>query len=422
MVHKGLLVILDGLGDRPVPALSQLTPLEAARTPVLDELVKRGMAGLVTHVLPGIPVGTQLGSGLLLGLSPSDANGLSRGMVQAIGAGAAMREGDVALRGNFASVRWDRGRGEIVDRRAGRIIEGTAQLVAAVDGITIDDGVTATVKPSTAHRVAVVLHGEGLSDAVSNTDPGSGNAKAGILVSHALERENEAAIRTARLVNTFVEKTYDILDAHPLNEQRRAEGLFPANVIITRGAGHLRSIKNVLQHLGIRTAVVSGEETLHGLGRLFGFDVILRPEFTADVHTDLRGKVSAVLKTLATHDLVVLHIKGPDVCAHDQDPLGKKAFIEAIDSALEPLLEQSLVIGITADHSTDSTTGRHTGDPVPALISGRHIRRDRVDEFGESTCYTGGLGMLSPMGFLCTLLDQMNQLKNVSSKSLRYFQ
>ena len=420
-VHKGVMIILDGLGDRPISSLGGRTPLEAAQTRSMDWLATEGLTGFVSHIAPGIPVGTQTGSGLLLGLPRADIGKISRGVVQAIGAGLVLEPKDIALRCNFATLKPGAGRLEIIDRRAGRISERTKELADVLNGLHIDDNIEIIVKATTQHRVSLVLRGEELSEAVSDTDPGSGEEQTGVLLSRPLEAENPSAVRTASLVNAFVEKSHSILNDHPINREREEKGMLPANGLITRGAGRYRDLKNLIQHLNISTAVVSGEGTLHGLGRLFGFDVIVNPAFTATPETDFSEKVKAVLQALETHDMVVLHIKATDVSAHDKNESQKKSVIEAIDAAIKPLLKTNLVIGVTADHSTDSSTGRHTGDPVPSLIFSRHGRKDDVVAFGESACLHGGLGTISPMAFLCTMLDLMNRTHNFRPDEAGYF-
>ena len=121
MATKGLLIILDGLGDRPQPQLEGRTPLEAARTPHLDALVSAGLCGLVDPLQPGLPVDTHTGSGILMGLAPESARRLARGPVEAAGVGFSVRPGEVALRCNFASVESTGERWHVLDRRAGRI-------------------------------------------------------------------------------------------------------------------------------------------------------------------------------------------------------------------------------------------------------------------------------------------------------------
>ena len=112
---------------------------------------------------------------------------------------------------------------------------------------------------------------------------------------------------------------------------------------------------------------------------------------------------------LDDHDIVFLHFKGTDTTAHDHRPDQKRAFIERIDGALEPLLSEDVVIGVTGDHSTDSTTGRHSGGPVPALLAAPSGRYDHSKEFSEREAMSGGLGQLSSSSFLRSMLDHMNR-------------
>ncbi|MCG8081188.1 MAG: hypothetical protein JAY73_09250 [Candidatus Thiodiazotropha taylori] len=123
---------------------------------------------------------------------------------------------------------------------------------------------------------------------------------------------------------------------------------------------------------------------------------------------------------LQENDLVYLHIKATDIASHDMDPTGKREILSKIDDAIAPLISDELVIGITADHSTDSNTGRHTGDPIPSLIYNPCGRVDGCRSFSESACATGGLGRINSLGFLITFLDQMNQLENFRPKDGAY--
>jgi 2,3-bisphosphoglycerate-independent phosphoglycerate mutase len=411
-MQKGLLIILDGLGDRPSPALGGATPLEAANTPHLDALASAGLCGLVDPLIPGVPVGTHTGTGILLGLVPADARRLARGAIEAAGLGLLVEQGDVTLRCNFSTLVADGGGLRIVDRRAGRIRHGTDQLAAALNHIPLQNGITATLHPATEHRAVLRLAGLGLTGAITNTDPGFDGVSARVLLSQPLGVDDPDGVRTARAVNSFVREAFQRLVNHPVNVYRQAQGLPPANGIITRGAGMVQTARNVLHHFGVKAALVAAERTVIGLGRLFHFTVINEKGFTGACDTDLNGKIRAAIGALDSHDLVFLHIKGPDLCAHDLDPLGKKAFLEAVDKALMPLLGRDLAIAVSGDHSTDSNTGGHCGDPVPSLLFAPLGRRDAATAFGENTCMQGGLGRITGASLLLTLLDHMGCLHN----------
>lgn len=419
--RNGLIIILDGLGDRPVPVLDGATPLEAAHTPNMDELVSRGRCGLIDPLYPGVPVSTHTGAGVLFGINTRDAYKLPRGPVEAAGTGLPIMPGDIALRCNFATLRVDADGLEVIDRRAGRIHEDTTELAEALQEITLEDGFSASVRPATGHRAVMRLSGPGPLPVVSDTDPGSCPGRSHVLTCHTLDTDNPLGEQTANAVNAFIRAAHQRLDGHPVNRKRIQQGLLPANGIITRGAGSIRKLHNITHHLGLSTALVAGERTIIGLAHLSNFAVICRPEFTSMSDTSLEAKVSATLAALRDHDLVYLHIKAPDIFSHDRDPEGKKAFLERVDEALAPLLTRDIVIGVSADHSTDSNTGRHCGDPVPSLLCAPAGRRDLCREFGETQCISGGLGRISARGFLLSLLDEMGRMQNYRTLDSPYF-
>ncbi len=419
--HKGLMIIIDGLGDRGIPAFGGLTPLEAAQTPNLDRLAGAGLCGLIDPVFPGMPVGTHTGMSLLFGLPRQAALKLPRGPVEASGLGFSAKEQAIYIRCNFATLKRDGEQFEILDRRAGRDSVGFERLAAEAGEFDLGDGIRASLHPATQHRVVLKLSGDDLSPDISNTDPGNHYRQRGVQRCAALKPEDPRAQRTAEALNRFTRLVHERFEPHPINRQRIARGLLPANGVICRSPGKLPNLATLLQHFGIRAAVVSGEETVLGLGNLFGFTQLRDPAFTALPDTDLTKKVETARVALRDHDLVFLHIKGPDICSHDLDPAAKRRLLERIDDAIAPLLHETLAIGVTGDHSTDSNSGRHTGDPLPGLIYAPQCRVDDCREFSEKRCAAGGLGRIDSSGFLLTLLDQMNRLENLKLEDADFF-
>jgi len=409
--YKGVVIILDGLGDRGITQFDGKTPLEAAHTPNMDRLATAGQCGFVDPLLPGLPLSTHTATGLLFGLPVKMAAGLTRGPVEAAGIGIANDPAAVYLRCNFATLEKVDGRYRILDRRAGRINAEKNGLAEALFDLDLGDGISARVYPATQHRGVVKITGPELSPLVSDTDPASQYKTLGVRASRAVGAK-PAAIRTAQAVNRLTELAYQRLSAHPVNRSRQQAGLPVANGIICRSAGRLPKLHTQIAHLGLRCAVVAGEKTLLGLAAMLGYTQITSPTFSSLPDTDLADKVVHAQAALREHDLVYLHIKGTDICSHDLDPRGKQALLERIDEALAPLLMEELVIGITGDHSTDSNNGRHTGDPVPSLIRAPQGRIDRCREFSEDACCLGGLGRINSQGYLTSLLDMMNRLEN----------
>lgn len=408
------MVILDGLGDRPCAELDGLTPLEAAATPNLDRLAGRGLVGLIDLVYPGLAVGTEAGIGVLFGLRPPDEL-LPRGPLEAAGVGLEVGPGDVAFRCNLATV--GPGGGDpfhlpLLDRRAGRIDAGTAELCAALDGADLGHGVEASLRPAAQFRVALRLRGPGLSPRVSDVDPGGGALHLGLQRCISLDGEDTAGDHTARLVNRLVTLAYERLRDHPVNQARRAGCLPEANCLLPRGAGTAHHSHGLLARYGIRGAVVSGDATVLGLARAVRLTGRFDPRFTADPATDLAAKVEVAEAALADHDLCFLHIKGSDTLSHDRKPEAKRDFLGRVDVALAPLLTDDRVVAVTGDHATPCTLGFHAGDPVPALLAGPGSRRDGVGRFGETACMGGGLGRIPGRGLLWSMVDLMGFGRN----------
>ncbi len=403
---KGLMIILDGLGDRPNPLFEGQTPLQFATTTNMDNLLSSGSCGLVDTLSAGLPVGTHTGTAALMGIDHKSQLLLDRGPVEAAGVGIKSGKGDILLRANFATVAEDGS--SLIDRRAGRINEGTDVLANALKNIKLNKGIRASLYPATQHRAVLHLIGKGLSPDISNTDPSRIFPGVQCLNSHAFDPENKKARRTAKAVNQFLTIAHNILKDHPVNHSLD----LPANTLLTRGAGMAFKPRNLLSEMGINTAVISGEGTIFGLAKMFGFDVISSKDFTASTDTHLSEKFSAASKALEKYDMVYLHIKATDIFSHNKDALGKMKFLEAVDQQLENINTQDLVIGISGDHSTDSISGNHNGDAVPSLLTAPSCRIDQVNTFSELHCSQGGLGRIKGHNFLHSMLDLMGRLNN----------
>src|SRR5207244_1843353 len=203
--RKILLMIFDGLGDRPLNELGHKTPLEATPKPNLDWFASNGVNGLVDPIAPGVVAGSDTSHLALFGYDPKEVY-TGRGPFEAAGVGIELEPGDIAFRGNFASADEDL---RLTDRRAGRIREGTEELAKALDGLKLGR-IKATVREGTEHRVAVMLRGRGLSPKVTDTDPHEIGET--ILESKSLE---SGAKVTAKAVNAFTQQSHKILKSHP---------------------------------------------------------------------------------------------------------------------------------------------------------------------------------------------------------------
>jgi len=403
---KGLLLIQDGLGDRPIYKLGRRTPLEAANTPNMDNLARNAITGLMDPLAPGVRVGTDVGHLALFGYNPLRTY-WGRGPIEARGVNIELKTQDVALRCNFATVDEEM---NVIDRRAGRIREGTNALASALSGMVLEGDIEVIFRLATEHRAVLVLRGDHLSPEITNTDPGPASVGEPVRTCQPTEPGLRLAKRTANAINEFVSRSHEILSKHPVNIKRVDEGKLPANIVLTRGAGSALKMRTITERFGLKGACVAGESTVIGVARMAGFDIFTSPRFTANVDTSLEDKSRHALEALKQHDLVVLHLKGTDILSHDNKPLEKMHFIERVDEMIGQLvakIEPDVYIALAADHSTPCEIGEHTADPVPVLIHGPDVLVDNVVSYGERNCQKGGLNRITANQFLLSLLDLM---------------
>lgn len=405
MKKKILLLIADGVGDRPCEELDGMTPLEYAKTPNLDKLARTGTTGIMDVLAPGIPIGTDLGHMILFGYGKEDYPG--RGPIEASGAGLILEPGDVALRSNFATIDDNL---NVIDRRAGRIRKNTHLLAKEINGMEID-GVKILFKEATEHRAVLILRGKGLSANITDSDPKKEELSYKKVQSTDGSKESEF---TADVLNKFLLKSNQILKDHSVNEERIQMGELPANFILTRGAGMMPDLKKVTEELNFKACCIAAEGTVLGVARLAGFSTLTDEEMTGNLDTNVELKAKYAVTELINNDLVAVNLKAPDLMGHDNNPRKKVEAIELFDKMVESILEYDLkdtIIALAADHSTPCERKEHSGDPVPVLINGPGIRRDRIERYNEVDCSHGGLGRINGRDFVRLLYDQLEIIK-----------
>ncbi|MDR5709730.1 MAG: 2,3-bisphosphoglycerate-independent phosphoglycerate mutase [Armatimonadota bacterium] len=404
-MSKILYVILDGLGDRPIPALGDRTPLEAASTPHLDALAEQGQQGLVVTVGEGIAPESDVAVFAILGYDPHRYH-TGRGVLEALGLDLPFRDGDLALRGNFATAEGER----IVDRRVGRDLtsaEARALAEAIQQEVRLPDA-RFRFAASIGHRCVLVLSDARtpLSAQISNTDPayarvgglGVARAVAGDTVERCVPLvDTPQAVRAAELINEFTARSRAVLEHHPVNRRRRAEGRLPANLILLRDASdHLPRVPGIAERFGMRFACFVEMPVERGIARALGMGVVpVSPsQGNPAAYTVWAERAREVL---ADWDGLYIHLKGPDEPGHDGDWEAKRAVIEQIDAhffgPLRPVLD-GVVVAVTADHATPCLARAHTDDPVPLLVAGPGIPPDGTGPFGERSAGRGVLGRL----------------------------
>lgn len=404
-MRRLLYVCLDGLADDPVPELGDRTPLEAARTPFMDSLARQGRTGLVTTVGTGIAPESDIAVFAILGYDPREEHP-GRGVVEAIGVGMDFRDGDLAYRVNLATADWP----EIVDRRVGRDLtsEEAHALADEVNRTLSLPGATFDLRATVEHRGALVIRSEDrLSAEVSNTDPAyrrDGHLGVALetfepVVARAEPMEDtDAARHAAELTNAFVEGAARILDASEVNAERRRVGKLPGNLILTRDGGdHRPSLQPIKERFGPAWGCFVEMPVERGIALILGMEPVDAPRLAAE--PDYVAWAHLATEALEGFDALYVHIKGPDVPAHDGRAEDKRDVIELIDRAffgeVLPRIDPSrTLVAVTADHATSCVRKAHTAEPVPLVVSGGTVQTDGTETFGERACADGALGSL----------------------------
>ena len=417
-MNQLLYVCLDGLGDDPIPSLGDRTPLEAARTPVLDRLARKGAQGIVYTVGEDVAPESDIAVFAILGYDPRLEHP-GRGVLEALGAGMAFADGDLAYRVNFATQE----DGEIVDRRVGRDLpsEDARALAKEVNEGLHLPGAMFELQATIEHRGALVIRSSegGLSANVTNTDPAY--AKEGSLgvaletfesrvaEAKAIDSTEEAA-RAAGLTNLFVEGAARILDASEVNARRRAEGRLPANLILTRDGGdHVPKLTPIKERFGPSWGCFVEMPVERGIALVLGMASVDAPTGIPR-RQQYRAWAALAAEALGGYDALYIHIKGPDIPAHDGRAEDKKEVIEDIDEAffgeLLPRIDTGrTLLAVTADHSTSCVRKAHTADPVPLLVAGPRVVTDGLETFGERVARHGALGVMRGVDIVPRLVE-----------------
>lgn len=404
---KMVLIICDGMADRPTKALNGLTPLQAANGSTFSRIASLGECGIMDVIAPGLPPGSDTAHLAIFGYDPV-AQYSGRGAYEALGAGMELKPGDVAFRCNFATVSNE---GIVIDRRAGRITSEEAKILAeALKDIKLEEVETIFVS-TTEHRGVLVLRGEKLSRMVSDVDTHEVGVRIG--KPRPLDGTKEAE-HTSRILEEFVSKARRVLEGHPLNKERIAKGLPPANAVLPRGAGALPNIKPIYELWSIKAAAIAGGALYKGLAKALGFDVISVPRATGTLDTNLKGKIDYAIDALKTYDFVFIHIKATDTVSHDKNPIKKREVIEWISDEITPLVDlveaHEYYLALTADHTTPSEIGEHRGDPVPLAIMGPNVRKDWTERFDELSCAKGSLCRIRGIDLIKILMNYLGKV------------
>lgn len=390
---KILFIVLDGVGGLPVH--EGKTELELANTPNIDNLARKSATGLHIPVDHGITPGSGPGHLGIFGYDP-EAYQIGRGILEALGLGLEVRETDIAIRGNYATVEYINGKPVVKDRRAGRIpTEENRRITAKItESIKEIEGVKIIMAPGMEHRTAIVLRFPELltqgSDLINDTDPQ-------VVGKEPLtpEGKNENSVRVAEVVKKFVREVAEVLKDEP-----------KANYLLLRGFAQKPRIPSMKERFGLSSCCIAVYPMYKGLASLVGMELI---EFDGN---KIEDEIKTLKKVWESYDFFFVHVKKTDSHGEDGNWKGKVSVIEEFDKLLPEFLELNPdVLAITGDHSTPSLLKGHSWHPVPILVHSPYVLGRTSERFTERECLKGELGILPAKKLINILLANALRLK-----------
>lgn len=382
---KVVFIVIDGLADTPQKGK---TPLSAAKKPNIDWLAANGACGELDLVPKSISkrlykhvVWSHVANIALLGYNPKRYYA-KRGPLEAVGADLPYVEGHLALRCNFATV--DKNL-SIVDRRAGRESYGLDEIARYIN-LRVKIGQRFILRRTHGHRAVLVIK-KRLSDQITSNDP----YKTGVKPKR-VEALNERAKSAAELVQSFIDRSHNVIEYHPKNAERLDQGLLPANYLLVREAGNrLVALPNFSRKWRAKAVCIAENGAMKATCMLAGFSAVTVPELSFESSLDFI--FSNIESLLPEYGFIYAHIKGPiDEAAHDGDFKKKTKGIEAVDKHLEAFKGFDGILVLTTDHITSCEHKSHMQGPVPVLVYGR--KKDRVEKFDEFSVKKGSLKLM----------------------------
>lgn len=400
---KYLIILGDGMADEPIAKLGNKTILQAANIPTMDMLAKKGKNGLLVTVPDGFHPGSEIANLTVMGYDVAKVFE-GRGSLEAASIGVEIEPGEMAMRCNIICVE----NGKIKNHSAGHISNEEAyELVDFLERELGSDVVSFHKGISYRHLLKV----KGGNKHVSCTPPHDvpGTPYADVMV----KADCKEAEETANLLNDLILRSQKLLESHPINIKRKAEGKDPANSIWPWSAGYKPQMKTLSESYGLkRGAVISAVDLIKGIGVYAGLKPIEVEGATGLYDTNYEGKVKATIDALRENDFVYLHIEASDEAGHEGNVDLKLKTVEYLENrVVKPIFEEvskwdePVAIAILPDHPTPCRIKTHVADAVPFLIYKPGGEADAVERYDEDSAKKGSLGTLTGDEFMRALLS-----------------
>jgi 2,3-bisphosphoglycerate-independent phosphoglycerate mutase len=387
---KYAVILIDGMADDPLPELGGKTPIEAAKTPVLDGLAQKAQFGTFVTLPSAFPTSSDVANMSVLGWDLASSY-TGRGAIESYGLGVPLDAETVAFRMNIITTKGD----VLEDYSAGHISEPEAAEI--VDFLAAKLGsAEVTIRKGVSYRHILYLHGKRFSPAVDYDKPDSSH---GMEWSKILPRaRTPEAEATAALLRDLMLKSRALLADHPVNRKRIDRGENPANMIWPWSGGCKPDMPSFEKLYGKKGSIISAVDVILGLG-LLGKMESLRPEgATGWIDTNYENKARAAVDMLRRNDFVYLHVEAVDECGHLGDLPNKIKAIEDVDGRLaktfldeyKKVHRDDLRVMVLPDHPVPVKLRKHTRDPVPFMVAGAGVTGDAsLGRYTEKDCARG---------------------------------
>ncbi len=380
---KYVILVGDGMGDYPVPELGGKTPLQAAVTPHLDELARRGELGCARTIPPGKEPGSDIANLAIMGYDPVLYH-TGRAPLEAAALGVELGPEEVAFRCNLVTLRHEDSRLFMEDYSAGHITSDEAkELIIALEAALGQDG--RHFFPGVSYRHLLVWR-EG--NAAWRTYPP--HDWTGQEVGHLMGGE-------AQPLWDLIRASWPVLANLDVNRRRMTAGKKPATSIWLWGQGRSPQMPTLQERFGLSGAVISAVDLIRGIGKYAGLSSILVPGATGFLDTNYAGKVAAALEALKEMDLVFVHVEAPDEAGHSGELPLKLQAIEDFDAkVVGPLVaglekEGEFRLLVLCDHLTPLALRTHTSEPVPYILYDSRTPKDLPRPYTEAAAQATGL-------------------------------
>lgn len=398
------------MADQGVKELRGLTPLQKASTPSFDFLAANGCSGMLKTIPEGFPPGSEVGNMSILGYDVRESFE-GRGPLEAAAMGYEMAPDDLAMRCNIIAV--DEA-GNIENHHGNSLSsEEAAELIDFLNKHLGADNIN--FYPGIQYRhLLVVKHGKkGLNLYPPHDNVGENYKR--LLEKTVESSKGSQREATARLLAELVEKSRDLLENHPINQKRKAQGKGMANLIWPWSEGYRPNMKPLTSiYPDIKGGVmITAVDLLRGIGHYAGLKPVIVEGATGLADTNYEGKAQAAIDALKENDFVFIHVEATDEASHDRDLDLKLSAIERLDRRLVKTIieatdkmEVPVRIALLPDHPTSVETGKHLDDPVPFAIYQKKMTPDSVLTFNEISCAQGSYGLLNPTEFIKKFIGQ----------------